>query len=101
MFKYAVKTYSMLTADADPIIDLLRPALARCINLHGFRLRINSTLPDTRSRTMSIPAAGDLVNLDAARQPMLVLGSHEGAVELLEKQSAIYSDRVYSPMVEL
>ncbi|KAI0777247.1 CyP450 monooxygenase [Trametes elegans] len=44
---------------------------------------------------------GDLVYLDAAGQPMLVLGSHEAAVELLEKRSTIYSDRVYSPMVEL
>ncbi|KAI0777244.1 CyP450 monooxygenase [Trametes elegans] len=44
---------------------------------------------------------GDLVYLDAAGQPMLILGTHEAAVELLDKRSAIYSDRVYSPMVEL
>ncbi|KAI0336742.1 CyP450 monooxygenase [Cubamyces sp. BRFM 1775] len=44
---------------------------------------------------------GDLVYLDAFGQPILILGTHEAAVDLLEKRSAIYSDRTASPIVEL
>ncbi|OSD08730.1 CyP450 monooxygenase [Trametes coccinea BRFM310] len=44
---------------------------------------------------------GDLVFLDAFGQPILVLGSHATAVDLLEKRSALYSDRLPTPMVEL
>ncbi|KAH9897054.1 cytochrome P450 [Cubamyces lactineus] len=44
---------------------------------------------------------GDLVYLDAFGQPILILGTHEVAVDLLEKRSAIYSDRAISPIVEL
>ncbi|KAI0371242.1 CyP450 monooxygenase [Pilatotrama ljubarskyi] len=44
---------------------------------------------------------GDLVYLDVLGQSILVLGTHEAAVDLLDKRSAIYSDRVHSPIVEL
>ncbi|RPD69160.1 CyP450 monooxygenase [Lentinus tigrinus ALCF2SS1-7] len=44
---------------------------------------------------------GDVVYLDALGQPMIILGSHEAAVDLLEKRSAIYSDRSISTMAEL
>ena len=44
---------------------------------------------------------GDIVYLNICKQPMIVLGSHEAATELLDKRSAIYSDRPLSPMVEL
>ncbi|KAJ8457352.1 hypothetical protein ONZ51_g11586 [Trametes cubensis] len=44
---------------------------------------------------------GDVVYLNALGQPMLVLGTHAAAVDLLEKRSALYSDRAYSPMVDL
>ncbi|KAJ2991019.1 hypothetical protein NUW54_g7793 [Trametes sanguinea] len=44
---------------------------------------------------------GDLVYLDAFGQPILVLGSHGMAVDLLEKRSALYSDRLPTPMIEL
>ncbi|KAI0336743.1 CyP450 monooxygenase [Cubamyces sp. BRFM 1775] len=44
---------------------------------------------------------GDVVYLNALGQPMLVLGTHNAAVDLLEKRSAVYSDRAYSPMVDL
>ncbi|TFK85639.1 CyP450 monooxygenase [Polyporus arcularius HHB13444] len=44
---------------------------------------------------------GDVVYLDALGQPMIVLGSHEAAVDLLEKRSANYSDRSISTMAKL
>ncbi|RDX44595.1 CyP450 monooxygenase [Lentinus brumalis] len=44
---------------------------------------------------------GDVVHLDALGQPMIVLGSHEAAVDLLEKRSANYSDRSISTMAKL
>ncbi|KAI0634877.1 CyP450 monooxygenase [Trametes polyzona] len=44
---------------------------------------------------------GDLVYLDVVGQPMLLLGTHEAAVDLLDKRSTIYSDRIYSPVVDL
>ncbi|KAJ3001506.1 hypothetical protein NUW54_g6379 [Trametes sanguinea] len=44
---------------------------------------------------------GDLVYLDAFGQPILVLGSHATAVDLLEKWSALYSDRLPTPMIQL
>ena len=39
--------------------------------------------------------------LDVLGQPMIILGSHEVAIDLLEKRSANYSDRAPSPMAEL
>lgn len=44
---------------------------------------------------------GELVYLDVLGQPILLLGSHDAALDLLEKRSALYSDRVHSPMVDL
>ena len=44
---------------------------------------------------------GDVMYLEVLGQPMVILGSHEAALDLLEKRSAIYSDRVPSVMVEL
>ncbi|OJT03486.1 O-methylsterigmatocystin oxidoreductase [Trametes pubescens] len=44
---------------------------------------------------------GDLVYLDVLGQPILLLGTHEAAIDLLDKRSALYSDRVHSPMVDL
>ena len=44
---------------------------------------------------------GDVVHLDALGQPMIILGSHEAALELLDKRSANYSDRPPSAMREL
>ena len=45
--------------------------------------------------------AGDVIHLDVFGQPMIILGSHEAAIDLLEKRSANYSDRAPSPMAEL
>ena len=39
--------------------------------------------------------------LDVLGQPMIVLGSHEAAADLLEKRSANYSDRQTFVMGEL
>ncbi|EIW53604.1 CyP450 monooxygenase [Trametes versicolor FP-101664 SS1] len=44
---------------------------------------------------------GEVVYLDVFGQPMVVLGTHESAVELLEKRSANYSDRMHSVMAAL
>ncbi|KAI1790108.1 cytochrome P450 [Ganoderma leucocontextum] len=44
---------------------------------------------------------GNVVYLNALGQPMIILGSHEVASELLDKRSANYSDRHPSPMREL
>ncbi|KAI0360492.1 CyP450 monooxygenase [Trametes cingulata] len=44
---------------------------------------------------------GDLVYLNVLGQSILVVGTHEVAVDLLDKRSALYSDRVHSPIVEL
>ncbi|KAI0672490.1 CyP450 monooxygenase [Trametes maxima] len=41
---------------------------------------------------------GDIVHLDAFGTPMIILGSHEAAHELLDRRSANYSDRVPSVM---
>lgn len=39
--------------------------------------------------------------MDVLGQPMLILGTHDVAFDLLEKRSALYSDRVQSAMVDL
>ena len=45
--------------------------------------------------------AGDIMHLDVFGQPIIVLNSHEAAIDLLEKRSANYSDRSPSPMVDM
>lgn len=42
-----------------------------------------------------------MVYMDVLGQPMLILGSHNIALDLLEKRSALYSDRAQSAMVDL
>ena len=49
----------------------------------------------------SIVSQGDVVYLEVLGQPMLLLGSHTVARELLDKRSAVYSDRLPSVMVQL
>lgn len=44
---------------------------------------------------------GDVVYLNACGQPIIVLGTHEAATELLEKRSSNTSDRLFSTMAEL
>ncbi|KAH9937813.1 CyP450 monooxygenase [Epithele typhae] len=44
---------------------------------------------------------GDVIHLDALGMPIIVLGSHEAAVELLEKRGANYCDTMPLVMVEL
>lgn len=43
--------------------------------------------------TFHLTWIGDVVYLDVLGQPMIILGTHEAAVDLLEKRSANYSDR--------
>ena len=47
------------------------------------------------------PLSGDVMHLDVLGQPVIVLGSHEAASDLLEKRSSNYSDRAPSPMVDM
>ena len=44
---------------------------------------------------------GDIVYLNALGLPIIVLGTQEVAVDLLEKRSAKYSDRRFSVMADL
>ncbi len=44
---------------------------------------------------------GDIVYLDALGMPIIVLGTQEIAIDLLEKRSAKYSDRRFSVMADL
>ncbi|KAH9929014.1 cytochrome P450 [Epithele typhae] len=44
---------------------------------------------------------GDIVYLDALGQPMIIVGSHEVAVDLLDKRSSNYSDRGSSAMIDI
>ena len=44
---------------------------------------------------------GDIVYLNALGKPMIILGSLEAAIDLLDKRSATYSGKPYSAMGEL
>ncbi|KAI1794937.1 hypothetical protein LXA43DRAFT_94640 [Ganoderma leucocontextum] len=44
---------------------------------------------------------GDVVYLTALGQPIVILGSPRAIFELLDKRSALTSDRIQSPMVPL
>nr|VWO99481.1 N/A [Ganoderma boninense] len=44
---------------------------------------------------------GEIVYLNACGQPMVVLGSHQAAIDLLEKRSSNYSDRLFSCVASL
>ncbi|KAI0767202.1 CyP450 monooxygenase [Fomes fomentarius] len=61
---------------------------------------IPTTMIGQRFREMN-ENYGDIVYLDALGQPMVVLGTHEAAVDLLENRSANYSSRVPSVMALL
>ena len=52
-------------------------------------------------RSKALYHLGDVVYLDACGQPMIILGTHEDAMELLDKRAANYSDRKFSSMAEL
>ncbi|RPD54268.1 cytochrome P450 [Lentinus tigrinus ALCF2SS1-7] len=44
---------------------------------------------------------GEVVYLDAFGQPIIILGTHEDAVELLDKRASKYSNRKFSAMADL
>jgi hypothetical protein len=46
-------------------------------------------------------AIGDLIHLGALGQHLIFVTSYETAVDLMEKRSALYSDRVHTPMMGL
>ena len=64
---------------------------------YGGCYRYSSALTPVHDRLV----AGDVVYLEVLGQPIIVLGSHETALDLFEKRSAIYSDRMPSVMVKL
>lgn len=45
--------------------------------------------------------AGDVVHLSVFGERIVVLGSERAIVDLLDKQSAVTSDRQQNPMIEL
>ncbi|KAL7284540.1 hypothetical protein ACG7TL_001832 [Trametes sanguinea] len=63
----------------------------------GNALDVPTTLMGQKFRALS-EKYGDVMHLDAFGQPMIILNSHEAAMELLEKRSANYSDRMPSVM---
>lgn len=44
---------------------------------------------------------GDVMHLRIFGQPMIILGSVQAALDLLEHRSTLYSDRVYAAMLTL
>jgi hypothetical protein len=43
--------------------------------------------------TLTVPSDSDIIHLDVAGTSIIVLGSAEAAMELLERRSSIYSGR--------
>ncbi|KAM5539745.1 hypothetical protein V8D89_006558 [Ganoderma adspersum] len=63
----------------------------------GNAAQVPTTMMAQRFKEMT-DKYGDVVYLDALGQPMIILGSHEAASELLDRRSANYSDRQPSAM---
>ena len=57
----------------------------------------DSTLPNVRLRL----GTGDVIYLNLMGKSLVVLNSEEAARELLDKRSAIYSDRPAFPIFQL
>ncbi|KAI0634017.1 CyP450 monooxygenase [Trametes polyzona] len=98
-----------------PVLSLLLVALVKYVQrrraLKGLRLPPGPKPLPIIGNVLDVPTTmmaqkfrdltqkhGDVVYLDALGQPMIILGSHEAATELLDKRSANYSSRVYSVM---
>ena len=65
------------------------------------RTKYGAFWPPTSRGPQLSPVAGDVLYLDVCGQPMIILGSHEVAIDLLEKRSGNYSDRSSSIMANL
>ncbi|KAI0753233.1 cytochrome P450 [Daedaleopsis nitida] len=76
------------------------PPGPRPLPVIGNALDIPTTDMPSAFRSMSAQY-GDVVHLNAFGQSMIILGSHEAAIDLLEKRSANYSDRSHTPMVDI
>ncbi|KAI0705584.1 cytochrome P450 [Earliella scabrosa] len=63
-------------------------------------LDIPTTMMGQRFKEMT-DKHGDVVYLDALGDHMIILGSHEAAIELLDTRSANYSSRVQSVMAQI
>ena len=67
-------------------------------SVYGQSFACTSRVP---SRLTDSPSPGSLVYLSLPTQPTIVLGTAKVALELLEKRSQIYSDRLLTVMDEL
>ena len=61
----------------------------------------NIALVGDLSRMLTGLSSGDVVHLNAFGTPVIILGTHEAAIDLLDKRAANYSDRKLSSMAEL
>ncbi|KAI0767204.1 cytochrome P450 [Fomes fomentarius] len=76
------------------------PPGPRPLPIIGNALDIPKTAMAAKFRDLSA-IYGDILYLSAFGKPMIVLGSHEAAIDLLEKRSANYSTRPHNPMVDI
>ncbi|KAH9894789.1 CyP450 monooxygenase [Cubamyces lactineus] len=76
------------------------PPGPRSIPLVGSLLDIPTLYPEQWYRSMNAKY-GDIVHFNMPGQHVVVLGTHETAVDLLEKKSSVTSDRVSTTMVML
>ncbi|KAI0767232.1 CyP450 monooxygenase [Fomes fomentarius] len=76
------------------------PPGPRPLPIIGNVLDIPTTAMPAKFRDLSAKY-GDIMHLSAFGQPMIVLGSHEAAIDLLEKRSTNYSSRPDNPMVDI
>lgn len=56
------------------------------------------SLSSNEPASVSITVIGDVVHVSALGRHLIILNSHEAAIELLEKRSSIYSERPILPM---
>lgn len=56
-------------------------------------------LQSSKEKSVANAATGDIVNLRLFNQPMLVMNSAEVVMDLLEKRSTIYSDKLNQVML--
>ncbi|KAI0807634.1 cytochrome P450 [Fomes fomentarius] len=76
------------------------PPGPRPLPIIGNTLDIPSTSMAAKFRDISA-TYGDIIYLSAFGRPMIVLGSHEAAIDLLGKRSVNYSSRPHNPMLDM
>ena len=66
--------------------------MVRCFDLFFVNHSVYSNAP---------PFLGDIIYLNALGRSIIVLGSSVSVMDLMEKRSTIYSDRLNLPMLDL